>query len=451
MPRRICPPLLIGALLLGACSDLMVPDYNNPSIEELESDPSRAGVNAAATGLLVTARNNIASPNAYVSLIGILGRESYNFDPAEPRFITEMLAGPMSPSGAFGGNIWAVRYRNIRNANVVLGAVEKVPAFSEAEKEAIRGFAKTMQALDFLLVINARDTNGAPIDVNHPLNDLNLNPPKIEPKGVVLQHIAALLDAADGHLQRAGGEFPFPMSSGFDDFATPAQFRQLNRALRARVAAYMGAYPQALTALQGSFLNTAAPLTLGAYNTYASGSGETPNTLVAATIRAHPSIATDAERRADGSVDRRVAEKIVQVAPRSQAGLSSDLGFAIYSSNTSPVAIVRNEELILLRAEARWFTGDKHGAMEDLNFIRQSSGGLAAVAEPATDAAFVSELLKQRRYSLLFEGHRWIDLRRFGRLDQLPKDVGTHVVHSKFPIPEAECLARNLSGECGAG
>ena len=138
------------------------------------------------------------------------------------------------------------------------------------------------------------------------------------------------------------------------------------------------------------------------------------------------------------------------VAPRSQAGLSSDLGFTMYSSNNSPVAVIRNEELILLRAEARWFTGDKRGAMEDLNLIRQSSGGLAAVTEPATDAAFVSELLRQRRYSLLFEGHRWIDLRRFGRLDQLPKDASGHLVHSKFPIPEAECLARKLSGMCGA-
>lgn len=451
MPRRFCTPLLAGALLLGACSDLTVPDYNNPSIEELESNPSRAGVNAAATGLLVVARNNIASPNAYVSLLGILGRESYNFDPAEPRFITEMLAGPMSPSGAFGGNIWAVRYRNIRNANVVLGAVEKVPAFSEAEKEAIRGFAKTMQALDFLLVINARDANGAPVDVNHPLNELNQNPPKIEPKSAVLQHVAALLDAADTHLQRGGGAFPFPISSGFEGFDTPTRFRQFNRALRARVATYMGAYPQALTALQGSFLSTSAPLALGAYYTFAPGSGETPNSLGAATIRAHPSIRTDAERRADGTADRRLVEKTEDVAPRSQAGLSSDLGFKLYASNTAPVAIIRNEELILLRAEARWFTGDRRGAMEDLNLIRQSSGGLQAVGEPATDAAFITELLRQRRYSLLFEGHRWIDLRRFGRLDQLPKDIGTHLIHSKFPIPEAECLARQLSGECGAG
>ena len=137
----------------------------------------------------------------------------------------------------------------------MLSAVEKVPGFSDAEKEAIRGFAKTIQALDLLLVINTRDVNGAPIDVNRPLNELNDNPPKIEPKAVVLPHIATLLDEAEGHLQRGGGAFSFPLSSGFEGFGTPAQFRRFNRALRARVDTYMGAYPQALTALQGSFLS----------------------------------------------------------------------------------------------------------------------------------------------------------------------------------------------------
>ena len=44
-----------------------------------------------------------------------------------------------------------------------------------------------------------------------------------------------------------------------------------------------------------------------------------------------------------------------------------------------------------------------------------------AAAQPATEAEFVTALLRERRYSLLFEGgHRWIDYRRFGRLSQLP-------------------------------
>jgi hypothetical protein len=62
-----------------------------------------------------------------------------------------MLGGPLDGgSPAFGGNLWGQRYANIRTANTVLAAVEKVVGLSDAQKEGIRGFAKTLQALDLL-------------------------------------------------------------------------------------------------------------------------------------------------------------------------------------------------------------------------------------------------------------------------------------------------------------
>ena len=103
-----------------------------------------------------------------------------------------------------------------------------------------------------------------------------------------------------------------------------------------------------------------------------------------------------------------------------------------------------NEELILLRAEARYYTGDQLGALDDLNTIRTRSGGLALItlADIATETAFLDELLYNRRWSLMFEGHRWIDMRRFGRLNQLTIDIPTHIVATQLPVPQAECLAR---------
>jgi hypothetical protein len=442
--------LLLGSFALAGCGDLVVPDYNNPSLEDLQNNPTATAVRTAATGLLIGARNNLSEPNGYVSLLGILGRESYNLDGSEPRFVTEMLINPLSPSGAFGGNLWALRYRNIRNAHLVLNAVDKVSGFSNAEKEAVRGFAKTIMALDYLYVINTRDTNGAVIDVDRPVSG---EPGALVKREAVFAHITKLLDEARGHLQAGGGSFPFPLSPGFAAVNTPATFLKFNRALKARVDAYTKNYAQALQALQGSFLSTSAPLDLGAYFDYGTGSGETPNRLVAVTIYAHPSVVTRAEKQPNGQLDQRVLNKVAQAEKEGkQLGVSSDLRFTLYQSNESPIPIVRNEELILLRAEARWFTGDKSGAVADLNFIRQKSGGLAPTRlTPASpDAAFVTELLQQRFYSLLFEGgHRWLDHRRFGRLEQLPKQQG-HVIHTRFPVPEAECLARGPSGECSA-
>ena len=202
-----------------------------------------------------------------------------------------------------------------------------------------------------------------------------------------------------------------------------------------------------LTALNGSFLDTNAPLTLGAYHTYTTGSGDTQNALFDPTgraILAHPSIVTDAENKADGTPDARVTAKVATLPEdHTVQGVTSNLVFTIYKSNTAAIPIIRNEELILLRAEARYFTNDFGGALTDINFIRTTSGGLAPRGPFVNQADFVAELLKQRRYSLMFEGgHRWIDARRFGLLSTLPRVLPTHTVPSRFPFPRDECLAR---------
>ncbi len=432
-------------LFASACKDLVVPDYNNTSLDDLTNNPTPTKITQASQGLLVGTRVGIGEQNGYVSLLGIVGRESYNFDPADPRFITEMLIGPLDGgSPAFGGNLFAAPYRNIRNANILLGAVDKVIGLSAAQKSAVQGFAKTIQALDYLNVINTRDDLGAPLDVNIGPTDA---PAPIVTKAAVFTQISTLLDDGLTALNAGGTAFPFALSPGFSSFGTPADFAKFNRALKARVEAYRGNYATVLTALNGSFLDTNASLTLGAYQSYNTGSGDTPNSLFDPTgraILAHPSIVTDAENKPNGTPDARVLAKVSQLAaPRTVQGVITDLVFTIYGSNTASIPIIRNEELILLRAEARYFTNDFVGALSDINLIRTSSGGLAARGPFVNQADFVTELLKQRRYSLLFEGgHRWIDARRFGLLTTLPKALPTHSVPSRFPFPEAECLAR---------
>jgi hypothetical protein len=436
---------VVTLLFAGACKDLVVPDYNNSSLDDLTLNPTAAKITTAAQGLLIGTRVDMGAQNGYVSLLGILGRESYNFDPADPRFITEMLIGPLDGgSPAFGGNLFADPYRNIRNANILLGAVGQVTGLSAAQKSAVQGFAKTIQALDYLNVVNTRDDLGAPIDVNiGPTAD----PAAIATKAAVFTQIATLLDDGLTALNAGGAAFPFALSQGFASFSTPATFAKFNRALKARVEAYRGNYASALTAVNGSFIDTNASLTLGAYHSFSTGSGDTQNALFdpsGRAILAHPSIVTDAETKADGSLDARVLSKVTQLpAPRTVQGITSDRVFTIYNSNTTPIAIIRNEELILLRAEARYFTTDQAGALNDINLIRTTSGGLALRGPFLNQSDFVTELLKQRRYSLLFEGgHRWIDARRFGLLSTLPKALPTHTVPTRFPFPEAECLSR---------
>jgi hypothetical protein len=47
-------------------------------------------------------------------------------------------------------------------------------------------------------------------------------------------------------------------------------------------------------------------------------------------------------------------------------------------------------------------------------------------------------MLYQRRYSLFYEGHRWVDMRRYDKLGELPIDRSGDKVWTAMPIPQTE-------------
>jgi hypothetical protein len=131
----------------------------------------------------------------------------------------------------------------------------------------------------------------------------------------------------------------------------------------------------------------------------------------------------------------------------------------LFNSESNPAAAdlgadipwIHNEELLLLRAEVRWNNGDKQGAIDDINRVREHAGGLdpASLTAGSTDDAFITELLYNRVYSLMWEqGTRWIDARRYGRLQSLPIDRPGDSLFENMIIPANECSARNLPSPC---
>ena len=92
---------------------------------------------------------------------------------------------------------------------------------------------------------------------------------------------------------------------------------------------------------------------------------------------------------------------------------------------------------MLLYAEAKIQTGVFGDAVPVLNKIR-TGNGLLSYAGPVDNASLINEMLKQRRYSLYAEGHRWVDMRRYNRLSELPVDRTEDDVWNCFPIPFAE-------------
>jgi hypothetical protein len=299
-----------------------------------------------------------------------------------------------------------------------------------------------MKAVVLFQVIRATDVAGAAPDApDDPIGSL----PPIQSKTEIYQRIAQLLDSARTHLQAGGASFAFTLPPGFTGFDTPATFLTFNRGFKARLDVFAGNFATALTDLNASFLNTAAPLTLGTYFNFSSNSGDLPNGLYDPTTHqryAHPSIWAGAQNKADGTKDNRVLAKVAPITPLNRSGFTVSEKMTVYNSPSAPIAIIRNEELILLRAEANMGLGNRAAALTDINFIRQTSGGLAAISDPG-DPGLLNELLYNRLYSLYWEqGVRWVDARRYGRLAQLPHDRPGDVVFPNLPIPRFECTQR---------
>jgi starch-binding outer membrane protein, SusD/RagB family len=459
--RRALSAVAVAAAAALAGCDIDVPDLNNTALEELLNNPTEVTLSATTTGLFVTNRAGNSAANGYVLQLGMLGREAYNLDTADPRYINELLIGELDPGSPFGGAHWLQPYGSIKQARIIQEAAPKVPSLTDGERAAYNGFTKTIIAQELLRIIVTHDTNGAVIDIDADLEH-DLGP--IVDKPAVYTEIKRLLDEGAADLTAAGDTaFPFAFTSGYAGLDTPATYRQFNRAIRARVATYTEEYADALTALNESFIDTEAltveKLNVGAYHTYSAGAGDVTNGLVAVGIVAHPALTADAQRISTGPdvLDERYQRKVVARTPASNGGISSSIKFTLYPSPESPLPIIRNEELILIRAEANLELGNLDDARADLDLIRDVSGGLPALPATATAEQLFEELLYNRRYSLMFEGgHRWIDARRFGRLDELkaedptlPGEQQIGPVNTRFPIPTDECNARPGEVKCG--
>ncbi|HEX4681144.1 MAG TPA: RagB/SusD family nutrient uptake outer membrane protein [Gemmatimonadaceae bacterium] len=449
---RLAVPALV--LVLGAaCRDVTVPNYNNPSVNSLTSTPTASVVNTAVLGMLVQYRGGV---NAETWQMGSFGREAYNLLQAEPRDLLGFYAGPIVPGGFAQDIGWTSSYTNLRAAQVILVAVDKVGAYTAQQKESVKGFVQTIAAMELLRQIKVRDTLGIVVDVGDNPDVLGA----VLGKDAVLARVAALLDSAATHLLAGGAAFPFTLTSGFAGFNTPPTFLLVNRGIKTRVDLYQRHWQQALTDVNASFIDVSSPslttLSKGAYNVWSSASGDTPNPLFDPTPTAlyvHPSIVSGAQKRADGTPDLRLTRKTAAGNVRTLQGVQGTTKFVIYASQSDPTPIIKNEELILMRAEAEFQLGNTAAAVADLNVVRVASGGLAPLAADFS-GDFITELLYNRTYSLLLEqGTRWIDARRYGRLAQLPKTSGGTFTEQIFPyvmFPDAECTQRGLSSTAAA-
>ena len=458
----------VCVIALAGCQakDLNLLNPNSATIIGANADPT--ALQLTATGLLSDFRGG---RTGIMTNRGIFGREAYIFTPQEGRNTTNALIGitvgskqELDPAGFFPAP-W--NYNPLRDNYNFRNAVSANASLSAAQKSAALGFAKTLEAAVLLETILATDSLGAVVQI---LPDPTSLAPFVS-RDSVYHYILASLDSANAALAAGGNAFPFTLHTGFTGFTTPSTFAQFTNAILARAAvdyAPIGggaaAWQKAQTALAASFLNmgatTAAAMNIGVYHIYSSATGDALSSLdpvTNTTLYAHTSFQTDVQFQANGTTpDNRYLTKIRTGLPSRQGPLSagqptsaaSTLGFSIYPLSTSSVPVIRNEELILLNAETKLGMGDAAGAIAALNITRVNMGLLPPTTlTPASPASqILAAILYEKRYSLMLEGLRWVDMRRYGLLSQLPLDISSgpnkNFVAKVLPIPQSECLIR---------
>jgi hypothetical protein len=458
----------VTLVTLAACSEPTVPNLNNPTEEELNTITDRSQIQSLATGLLDSDRQTQFN---YVFFPEMIARDILRLDNSDPRYIEGLLGAPtdVSPSGFLGSGVWAGPYATIRGANLFItgiknaGAITPAP-LSDKEKSAAIGFAQTVKALEYLRLIELRDNNGIPVTTGGDA----LAPIRCKP--AVYAAISALLDSAITDLTTAGAtSVPFTMPSGWAAFsvADAANSRTdllgLAEAYKAKVEMYRGFLPlntggptvapttanlqAALDALDKSFYNpvgTRAALDVGVFHTYTTGAGETTNPFSDKSVNyANMKVITEGAEPGDLRVQAKV-DTSSTIALKTVQGDSSRFQLKQPSLPTDPIAVLRNEELVLIRAEVLWGLNRDAEALQMINLVRQAAGLPAkALTDFPTHGDLLRGILKEVRYSMLFESDkRWVDYRMFGILTELGKEVGNDPI-PRLPIPQAEADARN--------
>jgi starch-binding outer membrane protein, SusD/RagB family len=492
--------LLGGALALGACKDnAIVGPINSTAVTV--GPLSTSALQTAITGVLQQSRANAGLTYFYVG--GVLGRDVYRFDPSESRYIYEAFTTSVSNTSFFGGGQFANEYTTIRAGATLLANLDKTAdsVVTTRQKQAIRGLVHTLQALDYYRVEAYHDSLGTAIQ---PADSSKVGAIVCAP--AALAYISALLDTANTELiagaagsatqtfGRGPADSAIVFPSGFrtnGDFTVIENFRRvLNRGLKGKVEVYRAlgsaavagpssSFSTAITALNEAIgptpITTQEQLNYGPYYQYSTAPGELANPLADANIFVNTSFVDSAQ-----AGDRRLANQVItlrdtsgKLAPASYTarGFTYSTPYKPVVSSTGnpanfvrPIPIIRIGELVLLRAQAKIGLNQYAAATADLNIVRVAEGGLPAITTPpTTQAAAITALLYEKRYSLFLQGpERLVDLRTYGRLSSafFKKEVSDDpktgkerdLFQKRLRIPQAEADVRggNITPSCPA-
>lgn len=412
--------LLCGLASLASCEIEPVNDPNNPSLGALTTDASKAELQALVSGLESRHRGYYTNAS---QMLGVFGRENWALFASDPRFVEDWMGIAITstyPDFFNSAGTYVTPYLAVKQANVLEVAADRSSSLTTEEANGYTGFAKTIKGFQLFWPYLQQGSNGIRVDVAEPLS-----PGPVLPPDQAIAAIRQILDDAANDLRNAA--FSFSLTTGFDGFETPNQMLRFNRAVAAKAAMYAQDWPAMETALSESYINLNATTAeeLNASPSHPFGNApDQPNPLFYPFDRptntilvVHPALIEDAlpddGRLAKFGERTNVVERITSASIILQ-GTHQDVR---WSGPTEAIPYLRNEELILMWAEVKAQGNQPDQAVTAINVVR-NIWGVGDYTGPTDLESLIDEILFQRRYSLWGEaGQRWIDLRRYNRLN----------------------------------
>ena len=474
---------LILAVISFSCKDLLEVTPRQ-SLDTATALSTQDGINAAVTSVYSNLKNGALFGRDLLAIAECLGDDARVINRAGGRFVNE---AQNVINNHLGG--WGRYYIAINEANLILKALPN-SNFTQVQKDGIEGEMKFLRALLYFnlsrvyayepkVIIPLTDKGGVPLLLDGIDDPAQISYPARASVEDVYKQIYKDLTDAVAKAPLAGGPNKVTKAAANALFARVALYNQdyenaikySTDALAGGVGRFVGnneyvaawrsnsnpesifevlfqtrqeslgvndalqsAYTSIASVSQASALAASRPTPLPVANGWGA--------VVPTTAFLALNVATDVRR---GLYQDGLNRSNIVVAENTKFLGKSGV---VYMDN---VPVIRVSELYLIRSEAyaNLATPNLVGALADVNQIRVRAG--LAPSTASTKAAIITEMELQRRLELAFEGHRWFDLKRWGR--NVVKTTGTVVygdTRTVASLPNAEIIAnKNLVQNSG--
>jgi hypothetical protein len=447
--RNIYSALLTGLVLLSSCESILEVEPAN-AVASKDAIKDRNSAISALRGMYSSLQADgyygqymVVWPDLAADNLEHTGTFSTN---------NELDANHILATNATIAGIWGSIYNSISRANYILKYVPPLRDVTEEEKADMKGQAYFVRALGYSNLVKM--FGAVPVVLDPVTNVKEIKKPSRNPVEEVYSQIVKDLDLALANLPLPTTEKTntVPMVNGMAGYYSAL-------ALKARVALYMKDYPAAM-ACADSVIKSGLYGLAGSYpeifdpsSPYSSESifeldftSQDANSLAfwffyddfGGRYEYAPTAELIAAYEESGNDDRLWVNTYHYVDTAYGIDLYMATKYVDIATGSDNVIILRLAEMYLIRAEANIngisYSDPMDEPIYDLNSIRNRAG---ADPYPNNHVVTLDDILKERRLEFAFEGHRWFDLVRTGKVQDFVPTV-TSQNQWLWPVPQRE-------------